>query len=236
MKLHPLIVSFVGWSGSGKTNLVVATIAELKRRGRSCAAVKCTRHGGDFEPPGKDSARFRAAGAASTAFIGSGEGGLTVLYSPTPDLRDRAWLESLFPDASLILSEGLVVEDAIKVLIIAHGDARVSGQDRDSAPAESQETKHPLDWANIVVSADPAFSARARKQGVRVADPDDIASFVNLLEAAMDREVSITAGGKLVPLNDFAKDIVGNTILGLVGSLKQAATDEEIIITIGKKK
>ena len=46
----------------------------------------------------------------------------------------------------------------------------------------------------------------------------------------MDRQVSISCDGKDVPLNDFAAEIVANTVSALVGSLKKSDPAAEILV------
>jgi hypothetical protein len=50
----------------------------------------------------------------------------------------------------------------------------------------------------------------------------------------MDRQVSISCDGKDVPLNDFAAEIVANTVSALVGSLKKSDPAAEILVRITK--
>ena len=57
------IICFVGWSGSGKTTLMEQVVGELKRKGLRIAVVKHAHRGFDIDRPGKDSCRYRAAGA-----------------------------------------------------------------------------------------------------------------------------------------------------------------------------
>ncbi len=56
-------IAFIGASGSGKTTLIERLIPELKQQGLAVAAVKHTHHDVDMDRPGKDSWRFREAGA-----------------------------------------------------------------------------------------------------------------------------------------------------------------------------
>ncbi|WP_222846690.1 molybdopterin-guanine dinucleotide biosynthesis protein B [Chitinolyticbacter meiyuanensis] len=58
-----------GWSGSGKTTLLAALIAEYARRGITVNAIKHSHHDIPLEPPHKDSARLRAAGAGEVAVV-----------------------------------------------------------------------------------------------------------------------------------------------------------------------
>lgn len=64
-------IGFVGSSGSGKTTLIEGLIERFCRAGLRVAAIKHAHHGFDMDRPGKDSYRFRAAGA-SQVLIGSG--------------------------------------------------------------------------------------------------------------------------------------------------------------------
>ena len=52
----------------------------------------------------------------------------------------------------------------------------------------------------------------------------------------MARDLSILNGGDLVGLNGFVKDIVLNTIIGMLGSLRDVDVSREIRITISASK
>ena len=54
----------VGWSGSGKTTLLEHLVGALAARGLRVNVIKHSHHDVILEPPHKDSARLRAAGAA----------------------------------------------------------------------------------------------------------------------------------------------------------------------------
>ena len=58
------VIGVVGDSGAGKTTLVEQLIARFSHGGCRVAAIKHAHHGFDIDRPGKDSYRFRAAGAA----------------------------------------------------------------------------------------------------------------------------------------------------------------------------
>ncbi|WP_354686413.1 molybdopterin-guanine dinucleotide biosynthesis protein B [Cupriavidus necator] len=62
--MTPFIVGITGTSGSGKTTLITALLPWFRALGLSVNVVKHSHHPPELEPPGKDSARFRAAGAA----------------------------------------------------------------------------------------------------------------------------------------------------------------------------
>ena len=60
---YPLI-GITGWSGSGKTTLLEQVIPLLSAEGFRVNVVKSSHHNVVLEPPHKDSARMRRAGAA----------------------------------------------------------------------------------------------------------------------------------------------------------------------------
>jgi molybdopterin-guanine dinucleotide biosynthesis protein B len=58
------VLAVVGWSGSGKTTLLEFLVSRLAARGLRVNIVKHSHHDIELEPPQKDSARLRMAGAA----------------------------------------------------------------------------------------------------------------------------------------------------------------------------
>jgi molybdopterin-guanine dinucleotide biosynthesis protein B len=94
-------VAVSGWSGAGKTRLLVRLIPALARRGVSCAVVKHTRHPHPLDRPGKDTFVLRRAGAVAAAIEGPGE---TAWFGPAAGgLRA---LVALMPAVDLVLAEG----------------------------------------------------------------------------------------------------------------------------------
>jgi len=57
------IIGITGWSGAGKTSLIVKLIPELRARGLTVSTLKHAHHGFDVDVPGKDSHMHRTAGA-----------------------------------------------------------------------------------------------------------------------------------------------------------------------------
>ncbi len=62
----PPLVCIVGYSGAGKTTLMVNLIACLTRRGLRVGTIKHDVHGFQMDHPGKDSFRHKVAGAAAS--------------------------------------------------------------------------------------------------------------------------------------------------------------------------
>ena len=82
----PPILSVVGRKNSGKTTLVVALAAELKRRGRRVATLKHGHHAFETDEPGRDSWRhFHEGQAEATIMAGTGKVALVMRIDGEPD-------------------------------------------------------------------------------------------------------------------------------------------------------
>jgi len=57
------VIGLSGWSGAGKTTLIVRLIPILRQRGFTVSTVKHAHHAFDIDQPGKDSYEHRLAGA-----------------------------------------------------------------------------------------------------------------------------------------------------------------------------
>jgi molybdopterin-guanine dinucleotide biosynthesis adapter protein len=62
-RMNPLFFAISGRSGQGKTTLIEALLPWFGARGLTVNVIKHSHHSIELEPPGKDSARFRRAGA-----------------------------------------------------------------------------------------------------------------------------------------------------------------------------
>ncbi len=56
-------IGIIGYSNTGKTTLIERLIPILRARGLTVSAIKNAHHGFDMDRPGKDSYRYREAGA-----------------------------------------------------------------------------------------------------------------------------------------------------------------------------
>lgn len=57
------IIGITGWSGAGKTHLIIKLIPLLRAQGLAVSTLKHAHHGFDVDVPGKDSHQHRQAGA-----------------------------------------------------------------------------------------------------------------------------------------------------------------------------
>ncbi len=99
------ILGVIGWSGSGKTSLLECLVRDLVVAGKRVNFVKHSHHDVVVEPPHKDSARLRHAGAQEVLLASP------YRYVMTHELRAQAEppLDELLlrlSDADLTLVEG----------------------------------------------------------------------------------------------------------------------------------
>ncbi len=109
------LISFVGESGAGKTTLITMLIKELRGRGLRVGAVKHSRTGFTLDPRGKDSARFRKAGAQAVLLVSPAALGL--ISDHRGKLSPAAAAAMFFKDTDIVLVEGWKESSLPKILV-----------------------------------------------------------------------------------------------------------------------
>ncbi len=115
-------ISIVGPSGSGKTELICRLLDWFARQGFRVAVLKHTHHH-DLGDRGKDTWRFRQAGARVVALAGPGLLQITRAYADEPQLA--AALAELAPEVDLVLVEGYKSGSLPKIAVL-NPEAEVS--------------------------------------------------------------------------------------------------------------
>ncbi len=108
------VFGLAGWSGSGKTNLVVRLVPSLVRRGLSVSTLKHAHHTFEVDQPGKDSYEHRHAGAKEVVITSRHRWALMheLRGAPEPTIEEIA--PRLAP-VDLLLVEGFKREDHDKL-------------------------------------------------------------------------------------------------------------------------
>src|ERR1700683_4311044 len=124
------VIGFAGWSGAGKTTLIVRLIPELNRRGFSVSTIKHAHHNFDLDQPGKDSYEHRAAGAEEVLVASANRVALMreLRGSPEPTLAE---LLRLLKPVDFVLVEGFKRDPLPKIEIFraANGKAPIYPND-----------------------------------------------------------------------------------------------------------
>jgi molybdopterin-guanine dinucleotide biosynthesis protein B len=112
----PKVFIFVGHSGSGKTTLIEKLIRELGGRGLRVATIKHAHHKVVLDTPGKDSWRYKQAGAVMSMLVTSNQ---LQLVADAEDLREPEQLAQRFlGEADLVLAEGFSHAPGVKIEVL----------------------------------------------------------------------------------------------------------------------
>jgi len=112
----PRIINIVGRSGSGKTTLVEKLIAHYRDLGIRVSAVKSMRHDFDIDYPGKDSSRYREAGAFTSAITNGKKCAVVMDLEPGVTPLDIAMDQCAGSD--IVIIEGYREGDSLKLEVI----------------------------------------------------------------------------------------------------------------------
>jgi molybdopterin-guanine dinucleotide biosynthesis adapter protein len=99
------IIGITGWSGAGKTALILRLIPLFKAKGLTVSTLKHAHHAFDVDTPGKDSYEHRQAGAAEVLIASGKRFALMHELRDAPEPPLEALLARLSP-VDLVLVEG----------------------------------------------------------------------------------------------------------------------------------
>lgn len=117
------VIGLAGWSGAGKTTLVVRLIPALIARGITVSTLKHAHHEFDVDRPGKDSFEHRQAGAAQVLVSSSRRWALMSELRGAPEPGLRELLAKLDP-VDLVLVEGFKREPVPKIEIFREANGK----------------------------------------------------------------------------------------------------------------
>jgi molybdopterin-guanine dinucleotide biosynthesis protein B len=116
-------IGLAGWSGAGKTTLIVRLIPELNLRGVSVSTIKHAHHGFDVDRPGKDSYEHRAAGAHEVLVASANRLALMREFRGTPEPSLAHLLRMLAP-VDLVLIEGFKRDPLPKIEVYREANGK----------------------------------------------------------------------------------------------------------------
>lgn len=180
----PPVVSIVGRKNSGKTTMVVALAAELKRRGHRVATVKHGHPHFEVDRPGSDSWRHYHEGGADAVLLAS-SARLVLIERQDDEPDPRAMIERFFAGRGydLVLVEGYKRGPFPKIEIFR----AAAGHDRPVYPADDAERAATF---LAVVTDDASLDVRCERimlaaSGARV--PAHVVRVAELIEARVGR-------------------------------------------------
>jgi len=117
------IMGIVGWSGSGKTSLMVALLPVLREHGLKVSTMKHAHHAFDVDTPGKDSFLHREAGASEVLVVTGSRWVLMHESRDEPEPTIEALIERMTP-VDLLLIEGFKTHSHPKLEIHRPAEGR----------------------------------------------------------------------------------------------------------------
>ena len=112
MIAQPPVITFSGRSGSGKTTFLEKLIPLLKAEGLKIAILKHDAHHFDIDKPGKDTYRFKAAGADVITINDNSKCAIIFDVEKPPTVDE---LISHLPPVDLVITEGFKTEHHAKI-------------------------------------------------------------------------------------------------------------------------
>jgi len=160
------LLGIAGWSGAGKTTLVVKLIAAFAARGLRVSTVKHAHHDFDIDKPGADSFRHRKAGATEVAIVSGNRWALMHELRGEDEPPLESILSRLAP-CDIVLVEGYKRESHRKI-----ETRRLEAKDRTPLSAGDPNI--------VAIAADFAVT----DESLPVFDLDDVKSIVDFIERA----------------------------------------------------
>lgn len=168
------VIGLSGWSGAGKTTLIVKLIPALLARGFSVSTLKHAHHAFDIDKPGKDSYQHREAGATEVLVASANRWALMheLRGAPEPSL---ASLLAHLAEVDFAIVEGYKADAITKVEVhrAANGKPFLFPEDANIK-------------AFISDLADPAASLPPHLPHAHLDDIDAIVALILKLAAPLD--------------------------------------------------
>ena len=164
------IFGLAGWSGSGKTSLMVRLLPELVGRGLSVSTMKHAHHAFDVDQPGKDSYEHRQAGATEVLVTSANRWALMHELRGAPEAQMEELVARMTP-VDLLLIEGFKrhAHDKLEVFrrgvgkpLLCVSDPRVVAVASDGAVPEARVPVIDLDDTRAIADFIVAHCGLAR--------------------------------------------------------------------------
>ena len=162
------LIGLAGWSGAGKTTLMVKLIPALLRRGVSVSTLKHAHHRFDVDQPGKDSYEHRQAGARQVLVASGARWALMteLRTAREPTLRDL--LGKLDP-VDLVIVEGYKRDPHPKIEVRREANGKPwMHPDMPGIVAVAADTPPPYDLPRVSLDDVEAVAALVMGQAVAV--------------------------------------------------------------------
>jgi molybdopterin-guanine dinucleotide biosynthesis protein A len=184
---HPLEIAISGFSNSGKTTLLEKILCDLKFRGHRVGIIKHDGHHFEMDSPGKDTFRYRQAGASNVLINTQNKFCLQGEYT-----LNQHSLKQMLIDDDFVLVEGHK-DSSIPKLVMVDSEKKILDY------IEQKQTKNILGYIVPKSSDIPLLEQKSGKPVFFRDDISTISTFISKTFACMTApkiKGLILAGGK----------------------------------------
>lgn len=191
-------------------------IPELRKRGHRVGTVKHDVHDFSIDHEGKDTWRHRQAGSRTVVI--SSPGKVAVIKEVSQEMTLSEIVQRFFWEEDIVIAEGYKNSPFPKIEVLSR-------------------EKNIVPLCGVKDHLIATYGGAPEKSEVPHFGYDSVESLARLIEdrylkSRKRRFVSVVADGKNIPLNDFVETIVGNTVEGLLKSLKGWGSPMQVTITL----
>jgi molybdopterin-guanine dinucleotide biosynthesis protein B len=194
------IISFVGHSNSGKTTLIEQIVRILSRKGYRVGVLKHTHGAIKADQRGTDTDRFRLAGAGISSIT---DDKMLVRFEKAAGKSPKDIVLALSKELDLLIVEGYKKEYFPKALF-------------------SDELSS-VNLKGIIATIGKKTPPDGNVRHFNPSKPNDIARWLEqtfILPARQDRVIQIFIDGKSLPMKPFVRQMIKETLAGMLKSLK----------------
>lgn len=187
-----MLFSFVGSSGSGKTTFVEKLINRLTEKGYKVGAIKHDAHRFEIDKPGKDSYRFKEAGA-KVVVISSSEKLAMVRSHIDGEMDIHEIVLRYFGDVDIVITEGYKKSDVPKfeVYRMENGNEPVMFDSPYLLGIITNASKEEI-TNKLIQAGNNAFI----KSGRKIFDIDDVEGVATFIESEyLSENITVKVGG-----------------------------------------
>lgn len=227
-------VGVVGKSGTGKTSLVVELFKKLSEEGYNVATVKHTK--GDFSVDSKGTDTFKHGEAGAKMVVFSTPSETSFILKNELELDETLSHIESFGDYDLVLIEGMKEADIPKI---------TTDKDLEADIQYDGEIKEVIDWIEIQLEIYDIVN-RLPKLDCGKCGYVTCYKFANAIKENKEevegceqlpvKHISIRVNGQEIPLGNFPSNIIKESILAMVKSLKKVENIDKVEVSIINKE
>ncbi|SMO46107.1 molybdopterin-guanine dinucleotide biosynthesis protein B [Balnearium lithotrophicum] len=203
------VVSFIGYHNSGKTTFATEVVKILKERGYKVGVLKSTKHRQLItDTPGKDSFKYREAGADAVGIVSPDE--LVLFQDIDRDSLDLNFLSFLlFGEYDIVVCEGFKNADVPKIEVL-----------------KKENSEKPLfKKVENVIAVISDFPVEEGIRRFNRNDYDKVAKFLieNFIEKGtegFENEVELFINGKKIPIKYYDGETLREILNSFIKPLK----------------